>query len=237
MYRATVNCQPSFCGGDLQRGNKTKDITTTKTCETLFKCVFNWNADSHKPAKKQKALKKQWNLNHFTPRTWQTHSEKYHDEIPLKTKHNTLRKKHQKLQHLIWYKLYHWHTIWHTTTVSNNTILPLPLDHKSHTHSWKRRRCCLEKIQKGSMSQTGPGCHFGRSKTILFLWTSNFKYEETNGKSQENAWKTSRKTALLLEKLNKCWMSQTGPRKRLSLIHIWRCRRSYACRSRWSPYH
>ena len=24
---------------------------------------------------------------------------------------------------------------------------------------------------------------------------------------------------------------------KLSLIHIWRCRRSYACRSRWSPYH
>ena len=23
----------------------------------------------------------------------------------------------------------------------------------------------------------------------------------------------------------------------LSLIHVWRCRRSYACRSRWSPYH
>ena len=25
--------------------------------------------------------------------------------------------------------------------------------------------------------------------------------------------------------------------KNLSLIHIRRCRRSYACRSRWSPYH
>ena len=25
--------------------------------------------------------------------------------------------------------------------------------------------------------------------------------------------------------------------QQLSLIHIWRCRRSYACRSRWSPYH
>ena len=25
--------------------------------------------------------------------------------------------------------------------------------------------------------------------------------------------------------------------EKLSLIHIWRCRRSYACRSRWSPYH
>ena len=23
----------------------------------------------------------------------------------------------------------------------------------------------------------------------------------------------------------------------LSLIHIWRCRRSTLCRSRWSPYH
>ena len=29
--------------------------------------------------------------------------------------------------------------------------------------------------------------------------------------------------------------ANTGPN--LSLIHIWRCRRSYACRSRWSPYH
>ena len=27
------------------------------------------------------------------------------------------------------------------------------------------------------------------------------------------------------------------PNEPLSLIHIWRCRRSYACRSRWSPYH
>ena len=26
-------------------------------------------------------------------------------------------------------------------------------------------------------------------------------------------------------------------KRNLSLIHIWRCRRSYACRSRWSPYH
>ena len=26
-------------------------------------------------------------------------------------------------------------------------------------------------------------------------------------------------------------------RFRLSLIHIWRCRRSTLCRSRWSPYH
>ena len=32
----------------------------------------------------------------------------------------------------------------------------------------------------------------------------------------------------------RCCCMQAGG---LSLIHIWRCRRSYACRSRWSPYH
>ena len=28
-----------------------------------------------------------------------------------------------------------------------------------------------------------------------------------------------------------------APHRKLSLIHIWRCRRSTLCRSRWSPYH
>ena len=154
MYNATVNCQPSFCGGDLQRGNKTKDITTTKTCETLFKCVFNWNADSHKPAKKQKATQETMKLKPFHTKNL---ANTFRKNITMRSlsKPNTTHSE-KKLEHLIWYKLYHWHTIWHTTTVSNDTILPLPLDHKSHTHSWKRRRCCLEKIQKGSMSQTGP---------------------------------------------------------------------------------
>ena len=35
--------------------------------------------------------------------------------------------------------------------------------------------------------------------------------------------------------LNLCKLT-TFP-KTLSLIHIWRCRRSTLCRSRWSPYH
>ena len=34
-----------------------------------------------------------------------------------------------------------------------------------------------------------------------------------------------------------CTGLHTGAEEFLSLIHIWRCRRSYACRSRWSPYH
>ena len=31
--------------------------------------------------------------------------------------------------------------------------------------------------------------------------------------------------------------ADTKPLLHLSLIHIWRCRRSTLCRSRWSPYH
>ena len=34
-----------------------------------------------------------------------------------------------------------------------------------------------------------------------------------------------------------CLLWPWSPISALSLIHIWRCRRSYACRSRWSPYH
>ena len=32
-------------------------------------------------------------------------------------------------------------------------------------------------------------------------------------------------------------VSATYPTQSLSLIHIWRCRRTPRCRSRWSPYH
>ena len=45
----------------------------------------------------------------------------------------------------------------------------------------------------------------------------------------------SRSTVQLIEiELSKAYLHRA---LRLSLIHIWRCRRSYACRSRWSPYH
>ena len=33
------------------------------------------------------------------------------------------------------------------------------------------------------------------------------------------------------------WIFSTLSLTHLSLIHIWRCRRSTLCRSRWSPYH
>ena len=33
------------------------------------------------------------------------------------------------------------------------------------------------------------------------------------------------------------WLTFSKWERFLSLIHIWRCRRSTLCRSRWSPYH
>ena len=57
---------------------------------------------------------------------------------------------------------------------------------------------------------------------------------------------------LCISSLQLCWLSNTQGAlsviythctggvwsgSQLSLIHIWRCRRSTLCRSRWSPYH
>ena len=42
---------------------------------------------------------------------------------------------------------------------------------------------------------------------------------------------------LLPFNVNRFWWNLVTRTLFLSLIHIWRCRRSYACRSRWSPYH
>ena len=53
-------------------------------------------------------------------------------------------------------------------------------------------------------------------------------------------WKKASKISTVWKQLMACYCSH---RRRLitihylSLIHIWRCRRSTLCRSRWSPYH
>ena len=46
----------------------------------------------------------------------------------------------------------------------------------------------------------------------------------------------SHQAAALRDSCKKNWNCALKP-KRLSLIHIWRCRRIERCRSRWSPYH
>ena len=148
MYRATVNCQPSFCGGDLQRGNKTKDITTTKTCETLLKCVFSWNADSHKPAKKQKAFKKQWNSNHFIKNLANTFRKTSRwDPSQNQTQHTQKKTSKAWTSHLIQivslaHNLTHHHCLqWHNTTSATGP-------QKSHTLLEKAALLFGKKLKK-----------------------------------------------------------------------------------------
>ena len=65
-----------------------------------------------------------------------------------------------------------------------------------------------------------------------------------------NSWfsehRMMRSCELILNDLLRVWVSEKNSKndqerssliKRLSLIHIWRCRRRLRCRSRWSPYH
>ena len=51
------------------------------------------------------------------------------------------------------------------------------------------------------------------------------------------AWKVWKVINSFQKSQNKIWMTVFLEEKKLSLIHIWRCRRSTLCRSRWSPYH
>ena len=52
---------------------------------------------------------------------------------------------------------------------------------------------------------------------------------------RKNSWRQAYKTQKGRRRWLRscCWL----PERELSLIHIWRCRRSTLCRSRWSPYH
>ena len=55
------------------------------------------------------------------------------------------------------------------------------------------------------------------------------------GSDQRNDWIRQ----VVKEKEMDIWwhLRSNQGKERLSLIHIWRCRRSTLCRSRWSPYH
>ena len=82
-------------------------------------------------------------------------------------------------------------------------------------------------------------------------WCSLFKPEVSqHGSGMSNAMTASQKPSFralwrvgdaVVDRGNAGWTtSKTGlpcPCQNLSLIHIWRCRRRFACRSRWSPYH
>ena len=86
--------------------------------------------------------------------------------------------------------------------------------------------------------------------TSYSTWNSslqNFKQAKLKIYNSARFYHTSTKKSAslssLYKHLSRLWNFKTPtsvcrwPASALSLIHIWRCRRSYACRSRWSPYH
>ena len=70
----------------------------------------------------------------------------------------------------------------------------------------------------------GPNQKFGKQPSILH-WTFWQKHIRTKVFIEPGTGLSNVQPGLLFLKLD------------LSLIHIWRCRRSTLCRSRWSPYH
>ena len=79
---------------------------------------------------------------------------------------------------------------------------------------WKR---CCGLMRVGRTDEAGAIA--ARIRTIITRSSTRWLRTVDTRKSAKNAWAKVREVI------------------KLSLIHIWRCRRSYACRSRWSPYH
>ena len=72
------------------------------------------------------------------------------------------------------------------------------------------------------------------------------QYATPRGGALRNTWQAARAYCFFLHPTQRAHTPHTPTNSpplpglahwTLSLIHIWRCRRSYACRSRWSPYH
>ena len=89
-------------------------------------------------------------------------------------------------------------------------------------------------------------CFLYAPEKISLARASEFLWEESsvNSKWAPKVYSTSfiRSSCITEEKhlttnLQTLKAEKMSPARALSLIHIWRCRRSTLCRSRWSPYH
>ena len=82
------------------------------------------------------------------------------------------------------------------------------------------------------------------SLSVLFLMLSNVKMQQNRAAQmrKHQTWQFKRMTVHNTRTIQACAGGPTCITKvsvvtDLSLIHIWRCRRTLRCRSRWSPYH
>ena len=94
-----------------------------------------------------------------------------------------------------------------------------------HTHavsrSWTCRRCrSLAQCRTGWRGRKVPGAD--RSVSTWQTWTGKTSTRRAGFRRREGC---------------RRFLYTFSAVSRLSLIHIWRCRRHVVCRSRWSPYH
>ena len=107
----------------------------------------------------------------------------------------------------------------------------------NHSGSFWVLSLSWEKWFSGSLSHLHRDINLSLKKSQFMRRDLCFPYPHLMGLRDLSLWESL---------LAKSWMagfrlvsseaSLTGTVK-LSLIHIWRCRRGYWCRSRWSPYH
>ena len=84
-----------------------------------------------------------------------------------------------------------------------------------------------------------PSCH---KNFFKFWWDEDLSSLTEASVDSDKMWKYAGKprSGPIFSKRQSCrlqYRQRLRQAQRLSLIHIWRCRRSTLCRSRWSPYH
>ena len=108
----------------------------------------------------------------------------------------------------------------HSLALYFTTTMPDPVHHAaSHSSSPTTTSKIL------SWSSTSPDLNLNKH-----TWNEL----ETRVRGRVNAPENVRE---LFQALKQEWVAIPAQVIYLSLIHIWRCRRNSACRSRWSPYH
>ena len=76
-----------------------------------------------------------------------------------------------------------------------------------------------------------------RGNNGLFAWATESENTHTHTHCFCLCYSAADRQPLRTRRFNCTKQYIYGDQLNLSLIHIWRCRRSTLCRSRWSPYH
>ena len=109
---------------------------------------------------------------------------------------------------------------------------------------WLNVILCITLVARTCMAQNCKTECIQTASLSVWKWNERHNYGLGIGQPRNNKTThmhvgirpTYSNSALTVNQLNRTYLVKIMYCT-LSLIHIWRCRRSYACRSRWSPSH